>query len=232
MLPGIKNIFTTGGGQGEFYNAYLKAAEITDSIISLPLSKVLSASYNSSVAARELILAKRPDLNIQVVDSKNSVGALGLIALETARAAQAGKNLAEVKKVAEEMVSQVKHLSVPESLSFFIKIGRAPKGAEEDEKAGVKAILGISNNGSMEFVGKESEINTALDKMVDLVPKYADISKTLHVVVTYSNDPSHAERIIERVKSKYNILELFVTECTPVMIAAVGPITYLCYYSG
>ncbi len=197
LAPNIKNQSTSGGGVGSYYDAYARAAKTTDSIVSIPLSRALSASYNSAVSARDMILSEQPNLKIEIVDGKTSVGALGLIALEAARAAEAGKSLAEVKSVAEDMVLKAKYSCVLESLRFFIKIGRAPAGAEEDEKAGVKGILAMNSKGLVEFIGKERGLEAALDKMVDLVPKYCDISKPLHVVVS-TTDKSQAKRVIDQ----------------------------------
>lgn len=232
MEPGIKTRTTTGGSLRGYYEAFAKASQTTDSILCIPLSKALSASYTTAMSARDMILDEQPNLKIEVVDSKNCIGGLGLMALEAARASESGKSLAECRRIVEELVPRTKYSCTLESISFFIKLGRAPVGSDKDEKDGYKCIQGIVRDpGLPEFIGKELGIDATLDKMVDLVAKYVDTSNPVHAVISYSHYVKWADRVVERLKSQYNVTELYVTQCTPVMVAAMGPVIFLCYWA-
>jgi len=233
MFKGLKKMPTTNAvSPGDFVNAFTELAKTTDSIVCLPLSKALSATYESAVQAREAVRSENPGLNIEIVDSKTCVGALGFIVLETARAAQAGKSLAEVVKVAQDMIPRVKYLLVLDTLKYLIKGGRAPKTAMIGELLQVKPITGIvKDSGLMDMLGRERGKQKALRKAVDLVKDYIDTDKPIHVIVHYSEHIEDGEQLREMVTSRYNCAEAYMTELTPVMSCHTGPMTGLSFYS-
>jgi len=125
LFKEAKELPTTGAiSLGAFINTFTELGKSTDNVVCILLPKVLSAINEIAIHAAETVKAEHPDLNIEIVDSKTSGGALGFIVLEAARAAQAGKSLAEVTQVVQEMVPRVKLVIALDTLKYLIKIGR------------------------------------------------------------------------------------------------------------
>jgi len=229
----LKEIPTTGvPGPGELADIYVELAKSTDSIVCIHVSKTISAIYESFQAARETTLEKHPNLKIEYVDSKCAVGALGFIVLETARAAQAGKSLSEVVRVAQDMVPRVKWIGVLDTLKYLIKGGRAPKKAFIGELLQIKPLIGfVSNSGVVDSLGKERGKKKAMLKMVDMVKDYADTSKPLHVITHYTDCIEDGKELREMVTSRYNCAEIYTSDLTPVMTAHTGPAAAISFYS-
>ena len=81
---------------------------------------MLSATHEAAVQGAETIKSENPNINIEIVDSKTATGALGFVVLEAARAAKAGKSLADVVQVVQDMLSRVKFFMSPDTLKYLI----------------------------------------------------------------------------------------------------------------
>ncbi len=233
IFKGLKVLPTTSAaGPGDWVSAITEMAKSTDNIVCIPLSKKLSATHEGAVQARDIMKSEHPNLSIEVIDSETATGAQGFVALEAARAAHAGKSLAEVVKVIQDMLPRVKFLMSPDTLKYLIKIGRAPKTAIIGDLLQVKPILGMVNRtGLVESLGKARGKRKAITMMVDMVKKYIDATKPLHVIVHYSARIEDVDELKEMVTSRYDCSEVYVSEFTPVMAAALGPVVGLAFYS-
>jgi DegV family protein with EDD domain len=233
MFKTIKNLPTSGTpSPGEYAAIYTELAKSTDSIVSLVLSTALSAANKAAMAAIDMVKSEHPGLKIELVDTRTAAGGQGFIALEAARAAQEGKGLSEVVKVAQDMVTKVKFIFALDTLKYLIRGGRAPKTAVIGELMGIKPILGIvSEKGIVDTLGKERGKEKAMLKLVELVKDFSDTSKPLHIIVHYSDDMEAGEQLKKLVTSRYNCSEVYMTDFTPVMTTHLGPCVSLSFYS-
>jgi DegV family protein with EDD domain len=223
---------TSAIAPGEFNNAFSYFAKDTNDIVCILVSKALSAIQSSAQQAKEMIKTHHPDLKIEIVDSKNSTGALGFVVLEAARAAQEGGSLDRVVRVAQDMLPRVKFICVLNTLKYLIKGGRAPKVAYIGELLRVKPFIGMVNNmGVIDSLGKERGMEKAISKMVDMVKNYADVNKPLHLMVHYSDKIEKGEKLKQMVTGRYVCSELYMTPFTPVMSCHTGPVLSLSFYS-
>jgi len=217
---------------GEYADVFADLAKSTDSILCLCVSSGVSAAHESVDVAKATVSEEHPNLNIEVVDSRNSAGALGLIVLEAARAAKEGKSLPEVVEVVRDLIPRVKFLFALETLKYLIKGGRAPKTAIVGEFLRVKPIISIDNNtGTVVSPGKERGKKKTMLKLVDMINEYADISKPLHVIIHFTDSIEDGTAIREMITSRYNCAEIYMTDLTPVMTAHTGPAVGLSFYS-
>ena len=225
--------FTTGAPPlGDYLNVFTELSKSTDNIACVFVSKALSAINEAAVQAAEMFKTEKPGVNIKIVDSRTAVGAQGFIVLEAARAAQAGKSLAEVVQVAEDMVPRVRFVVAMETLKYLIRSGRAPKMAYIGDLLQVKPLIGmVSNTGLVENLGRANGKQKAMAKLVDLMKNYIDISKPIHLNVHYTNRIEDGEKLRDLVTSQLNCAEVFLTPYTPVMAGHTGPVVALAFYS-
>jgi DegV family protein with EDD domain len=225
-------ITTAAANPGDFVDIYMELARSTDSIICILVSSKLSATYQAAVKAAESVKADKPSLKIEVVDSTTAAGAQGFIVLEAARAAQAGKNLGEVIRIAKDMIPKVKFLVVMDTLKYLIKSGRAPKSAVIGEIMKVKPIIGmVSGTGLVENMGRARGKRKAMEKIAAMAREYIDTSKPVHLMVHYTDDIAAGEELKEIVTSRLNCAEIYLTPYTPVMASQTGPVVSIAFYS-
>lgn len=223
---------TTAVSPGDFLDTFTELSKSTDTIVCILVAKTLSATQESAYLAKRMLKSELPDLNIEIIDSKTAVGAMGFIVLEAARAAQQNKDMAEVIKVARDMIPRVLYLGALDSLKYLINIGRAPKATSIGEFFKLKPVVGfVDDSGHLNIVARVRGNNKALTKVVDLVEKYIDTSRPIHAMVHYCNGIETGNRLKEMVTSRYDCAEIYVTQYSPVVVSSTGPNIGLSFYS-
>jgi DegV family protein with EDD domain len=224
---------TSAGNPGDFLAAYLECAKTGTDMVCILVSKVLTATFESAFQARKMARAEHPELNIEILDSHTSAGALGFVVLEAAKAAQEGKSLEAVMDIARDMISRVIYVSAVDTLKYMIKIGRAPRNSSGiGEIVQVKPIIGfIDDTGYTEVIARVRGKQKSIEKLVELVDKYVDTSLPLHVMVHYSNSKEEGEELKRMIAAKYKCAEVYMSEFSPVMCSTTGPCVGLSFYS-
>jgi DegV family protein with EDD domain len=212
---------TSPSSPGHYLEAYREASTRAKDILCVTLSSKLSTGYDMARVAKEQAETELPQTSIVVLDSQTVTAAEGFVALAGAQAAMAGKDLAEVLAVAEEVRGKVTFLAFLDTIRYVYRTGRIPKIA-----ANIGAMLNIrpiltSSSGLVCFKGiarnKERGINLLLRMMGDKAGK-----NPVHVAVMHAYAPDEAGKLKERISSEFYCAELWVTEFSPVMGYATG----------
>lgn len=223
---------TTAANPAEFAKIFTELGKSTDSIVCIVVSKALSATHQAAVKGSEMAKKTNPKLNIKIVDSKTSAGALGFLVLAAARAAQSGNSLSEVVQTVNDMIPRVKFLTVMDTLKYLIKSGRAPKAALIGDLLGVKPIIGmVSTTGLVESLGRARGKKKAVAKIVEMTRDYIDASKPMHFMVHYTDSLEAGEELKKLVAANFDCTELYLTPYTPVMASSTGPVVAISFYS-
>jgi len=212
---------TSPASPGKFFEAYRELSKQAKDILCITLSSKLSTEYDMACVAMEQAKSELPQTSIEVLDSQTVTAAEGFVALAAARAAEEGKSLAEVTKVAEEMRDKATFLILLDTIRHVYRTGRIPKvAAQVGSVLNIKPIL-TSSSGLVRFAGavrnKEHGINCILQKLRDKVGQ-----SPVHVAVMHAYALNEAERLKERVSSEFNCAELWLTEFSPLMGYATG----------
>jgi len=115
---------TTQPTPHDFAEAYRQLSSKADGIISIHISEKLSGTCNSALQGKKLIENGCP---IEVIDSKTTSMALGLIVMAAANIAKTGKSLPQVVEDVKQVVSSVKLLVLFDTLKYLAKGGRIGK---------------------------------------------------------------------------------------------------------
>jgi DegV family protein with EDD domain len=229
---GKKQPTTAAVSPGEFVDTFSMLAESSENIVCILVSKVLTATQESAYQAKRQIRAKYPDLNIEIIDSKTSAGALGFIVAEAARVAQQGKTMAEVIEIVRDMISRVMYLATLDTLKYLINIGRAPRSGTIGEMLNIKPIIGfVDDTGTIDVIARVRGKNQSLLKMIGLIGEYIETKPSIHVMVHYSVSREEGEELKDKINARYKCSELYITPYSPVMVSATGPMTGISFYS-
>ncbi|MBI2980222.1 MAG: DegV family protein [Chloroflexi bacterium] len=212
---------TSPASPGYYLEAYREASKHANSILCITLSSKISTGYDMARVAREQALTELPQTSIAVLDSLNVTAAEGFIALAAARTATAGKDLAEVIRVAEAVRDKVTFVILLDTIRHVYRTGRVPKIASQigallnikpmlTSAAGLVVFKGVARN-------REQSVNRILQVMRDKVGQ-----NPVHVAVMHAYAPDDAEKLKEKIASEFNCVELWVTEFSPVMGYATG----------
>ena len=210
---------------GEFADVYRQLSRKADSIFILTISSVLSMTFGSATQAKEAVNGELPDINIEIFDSKSSVGGLGLMVLAAARVAASGQDMAAVVKAAEEVKSKINHLYVFDTLSYLARSGRISKAAAmAGNMLSMKPITEMPTSlGKAVVVARPRTKKKALQVLLDMVRQRVKAADPLRVMVEHVCAPAEAERLKRIVLDQFDCTEVLVCEYSPISSLIVGP---------
>lgn len=237
MFPNLKDTPTTSAvSVGDFRDAFLNLAKVTSDIVCITISREFSATHTAARQAAEMVMGEKSGLKIAVVDSRTSAGGLSLIVIEAARAAQAGKSLAEVVQVIQDMIPRVKYYLMLESLKYIARVGRAPDAkaqASAPPPVQISPIMGIvkPDTGVMESLNRGANLDDAIAKGIEMVKNYIDVSRPVHFLLQYPDNLAKCEQIGSALREKYKCAEIHIGQFAPTSIVATGPMYGIAFWT-
>jgi len=212
---------TSPASPGHFLEVYREVSNYADSILCITLSSKLSTGYQMACVAKEQAKTELPHTSIEVLDSQTVTAAEGFVALAAARAAAAGKSLAEVTKLAEQIRDKVNFALLLDTIRHVYRTGRIPKiAAQVGSFLSIKPILTMSS-GLVHFAGAVRNKEHGVDRIIQMVKRKVR-QKPVHIAVMHAYALEEAQKLMERLRSEFNCIELWLTEFSPVMGYATG----------
>jgi len=216
---------TAAPAVGEFAEVYRKQGKKADSILTLTISSVLSATISSAAHAKELVKDELSNTAIEIFDSMSSVGGLGLMVIAAARAAAAGEDVAAVAKAAEKVKSSIIHLYVFNTLTYLARSGRISKAAAmAGNMLSMKPITEMPTSlGRAVVVARPRTKKKALQVLLGMVRDKIKPGRKLRVLVEHVCAAEEAESIKGIVSDQFDCAEVLICEYSPVSSLIVGP---------
>ncbi len=200
-------------------------------VLGIFVSSKISGTFQSAIQARELITGA--ESKIALVDSLWTTMAMGMPVLTAARAADAGENLSECEKIAENACAYSGVLFVMETLEFMRRGGRIG-GAQAllGSVLNIKPILEM-RDGVIEAVDKVRTKQKAIQRAVEVVSERIKGKAPIRLAVTHANSEADALSMLESARAELNPIETFFCPLSPVIGTHTGPGTVaLNYMSG
>jgi len=232
LLETTKSVPTTSSpSPGDFVQVFRELGKSVDGIVCVTICSDISMMFNSASEAKQIMSEEMPRLSINVVDSQTAGGAQGFVALAAARAAASGKNLDGVTRTAELMIPRVHMIAVLDTLYYLARAGRIPKiAAWAGSMLRINPILTFSHEG----IGLLERARTkprAVNRLLEIMDERTN-GKPVHVNIMHANVIDEAEALRERVESRFECIELYITDFAPTMGVQAGPgIIALAFYS-
>ncbi len=221
FLKDPESFKTSGINPGDCLEAYREVSNQAESILCVTLSAKLSVAYQSALEAKDRAKAELPQTSIEVLDSQTVTAAQGFVALAAARAAEEGKDLADVVRAAEEMRDKVTFLALLDTIRHVYRTGRIPKIASQvGSMLNIRPIL-TSSSGLIRFAGAVRSKNSGMERLFKIMRDKIGQSP-VHMAVMHAYAPEEGERLKERISSEFNCAELWLSEFSPVMGYATG----------
>jgi DegV family protein with EDD domain len=203
--------------QAAFADAYNRLAEKTDEIVVITLTSKLSATYQVALQAVGL-MKKR--CRVEILDSQWAVMAQGFIAIAAAKTAQSGANLDEVLDIARRSIHRVDMCAAFDTLEYLERGGRIGKAqAFLGSLLKVNPIIGMKN-GETYPLARERSRTRAIDYLYKFVTGFERVEG---LAVEYASDVDEANRLMERLHSKYPDVPIYLSRTSPVIGTHTGP---------
>ncbi|MFP3974776.1 MAG: DegV family protein [Dehalococcoidia bacterium] len=213
---------TSAPSPGELARVYDKVSEDTNSILHLSISSKLSMAFESAIEASEFAKEKNPELEIRVVDTNTAAGAQCFLVLAAAKVADSGGTLQQAVQAVESLAPKLSLFVIVDTLYFLSKGGRVPKASSwAGSLLSIKPIIELANGEAFPVERVRSKPK-AIERMIQLMDKRV-AGKQVHVNVMHAGIPEEAQNLKEQVLSRFDCIEVYVTEFSPVMGAHTGP---------
>jgi DegV family protein with EDD domain len=215
---------TSTASAGDFLNAYRQMSQRAESVLCITLTSLQSKTFEAASAAKEVAKEELPGAIIEVLDSRSVGGALGFIALEAARFASKGAELAEVVGVARSMMGKVNFLAMLDTLYYLARLGRVARAAAwAGNMLDMKPVLEHSPSvGETMPVARPRTRRKAIERMLQIMSDRTKGS-AVHVMVQHADELDEAKKLANEIESQFNCVEMYITEFTPVMGVHTGP---------
>jgi len=200
-----------------FADAYDKLAEKANEIVVISLTSKLSATYQVALQAVGL-MKKR--CRVEVLDSQWAVMAQGFITIAAAKAAQSGASLDEVLDVARHTIHRVDMRAAFDTLEYLEHGGRIGKAqAFLGSLLKVNPVIGIKD-GEVYPCARERSRAKGVDHLYNFAASFGNVEG---LAVEYATDLDEANRLVQRLHSKYPQAPIYLSRASPVIGTHTGP---------
>ncbi|MFW6055774.1 MAG: DegV family protein [Chloroflexota bacterium] len=208
---------TSAPSSGMFTEVYEQLAQETDEIISIHISKKLSATYASALVGTEGV---ETPCRIELVDSLQASIGTGVLVVEAARLAREGRTLDEILKATLNAVPRTQFLGVLDTLEYLHKGGRIGKAATFlGSMLNVKPILTV-REGIVHPVERLRGRERAFDRLCEIIQSYGPLSS---LAVAHTTTEDEMERLANRLSQFFPYDEILRTRCGATLGTYLGP---------
>ena len=209
---------------GDFLSAFRRLSEQAESILCITVTAQQSKIYDTALVAKELAKDVIPNTAIDVIDSRAVGGALGFIVLEAARAASQGADLAQAAEAARSMMPRVNFFAMLDTLFYLARTGRTGRAqAWGGTLLKMKPILEhATSTGVTMPVARPRTKTKAVAHLLEIMAERVGDSP-VHVIAHHADELEEGEKLKAEIASRFNCVELHLTEFTPGMGVHAGP---------
>jgi DegV family protein with EDD domain len=205
---------------GEFHEVFKELVDGGHEIVVLTISSKLSGTWNSAMAAREML----PEAGISVIDSLSTSIGLQLMVEAAAEAVAAGATRQQIVDQIEEIKQKIYLLFAVDTLEYLAKGGRIGNAkAFMGTLLKIKPILALQD-GLIEPLEQVRSRRKALTRMLDLIVEHlGDNGSQAKVAITHALVPEEAEICKGELLDRLGCSEPLLTEVSPAIGTHTGP---------
>jgi DegV family protein with EDD domain len=211
---------TSQPSAGEFHQVFQELVEAGHEIVALTISSKLSGTWNSAMAAKEML----PEAGISVIDTLSTSVAMHLMIEAATEAIAAGATREEVVAQIEEIKSKIQLLFVVDTLEYLAKGGRIGNAkAFMGTLLKVKPILTLQD-GAIEPLEQVRSRRKAQARMLDLIEEHVGgkgPQAKLGIVNALALED--AERLRDEITARLGCAEPIMGSLGPAIGTHTGP---------
>lgn len=232
-LRNKENIKTSLLNTEEFKAMFEDVLAGGDDILAILISSGISGTYQAAKLAADELAEKYPERKIVVIDSLAASIGHGLLVYYAAKMQQEGKSLEETTDFIMENRLKLVHKFTVDDLFFLKRGGRLSGGvAIIGTILQIKPVLHVDNDGKLisqsKVNGRKKSINAIFDSLKDNV---IDPENQV-MAICHGDCLEDAEYLAAKVKKEYNVKDVIINYCDPVIAAHAGPGVLALFYLG
>lgn len=232
-LPHAEKLPTTANpSSADYENIYQTLAEEgVREIVSIHITSVGSGAYQAAKIAKESILERLPDLQIEVIDTLNVSMCQGWMVIEAARSALAGASFHDVIGKVKSMIPITQMLQTADTLKYLYMGGRIGKAKHlMGSLLKIKPLISMKD-GEIIPLGQARSRKKVYQMMVDEIDAAVGSLGKIKVAYVHAAALEEVEKIRDMVEDRLSVTESLIAELPPALGVHTGPgTTGLCYF--
>ncbi len=210
---------TSQPSPAEFVDHYGPLVDAGDEILSIHISSLMSGTVQSANLAKTIL--NYPGL--EIVDSGLVSVAMGLMVLNLARAAEAGKTMSELLVMTEKMKRELSVYFMVDSLEYLQRGGRIGKAqAFLGTLLNVKPILTVKD-GLVHPHEKVRGRSRACARLISIMEEKYGRGRKLQCWITHGDFPEGLQEVGKGMPERFDCAELITGRLGPVVGTHTGP---------
>ncbi len=198
----------------EVYSSLLAAGH---QVVSIHVAAKLSGTMNSALVARQALQAED---KITVIDSTWATMTLGLVAINAAKAARAGKSVQEIVLVSRDVMANLHLIFFCDTLEYLQRGGRIGRAqAFVGGLLNIKPILSLWD-AEIHPVERVRTRSRALERLRELAVSFGPVKE---FCVLHSGSPQDARSLFDFLGQRYPDATAYFGDLGPVITTHVGP---------
>ncbi|NIS82400.1 MAG: DegV family EDD domain-containing protein [Anaerolineales bacterium] len=198
---------------------YRELSEQGHKILVITITSKHSGTYDSAVLAKSMV----PEAEVEVFDSLNISLGTGFMALEAARAIEAGQELPDILNRLHEIRGRASLFFTPSTLKYLQMSGRVGKLAGVyGSLLDIKPIIGLEE-GKLATRERVRTRGKATTRILELTEENVGTSAPIHLGVVHARAEEEGRRLLEQAKARLNIKEVLFADLVASLAVHGGP---------
>ena len=217
-----------------YYEFFKKLLSTGKPVVFVDMDKTISASYNNSIHASEMIAEEMPDAKLVIMDTRCITMGLAFLLTHMVALAEQGKSFEEVVAWGNANAIKISHRFMIDDLQWLRRGGRLSNAsAIVGSLLSIKPLIYLDDEGSLIAYDKVRGRKKAIAAMLASTEKDLGDGTGKDIIVGHSDDPEEGEKWKQMVEEKYpNANSVTMMELGSTIACHVGPgflsIVYLC----
>jgi len=221
---------TANPGPGEYVEAFVRATERAQEIISFHMTSLGSGAYQAAMIGKEMAMQRLRGVRIEVVDTRNVSMGHGWMALQAARAAERGATLKEILELVRKMIPVTRMIQTADTLRYLYLGGRIGRASHlVGSLLNIKPLISMED-GIIVTLGVARSREGAYKKMAALVQKAVGLGGKVRLALTHAAAREEAQQLLALLEKVVSPVETLFCDLCPALTVHSGPGTVgVCY---
>lgn len=217
----------------EFTAAFDEILSGGDDVLAILISSGISGTYQAAKIAADDLREKYPERNIIVIDSLAASIGHGLLVYYAAKMQQEGKSIDEVADYIYKNRLKLVHKFTVDDLFFLKRSGRLSGGvAVIGTILQIKPVLHVDDNGKLISQAKVNGRKKSLNAIFDNFKENVVDPENQVIAICHGDCLDDAEYLANKIRNEYNVKDIIINYCDPVIAAHAGPGVLALFYLG
>lgn len=215
----------------EFASMYEDVLKGGEDVLAITISSGISGTYQAAKIAADDIREKYPDRKVIVIDSLAASIGHGLLVYYAANLQKEGKSIEEVADFIYKNRLRLVHKFTVDDLFFLKRGGRLSGGvAIVGTILQIKPLLHVDNEGKLITQSKVNGRKKSLNAMFEEFKATVKDPENQVLAICHGDCFADAEFLANKIRSEFNVKDIIINYCDPVIGAHAGPGVLALFY--